>query len=108
MPGTTIPRGNVLITKLFATTLTPAQVAANTTAEQTFTIQGLAVGDYINTNFSGAQTAGIFIANCRVSATNTVSISFGNCTGGALTPVSGTYGFIYGRSENSPLPTDAT
>jgi hypothetical protein len=108
MPGTTIPRGNVLAQKIFSITITPAQVSANTTGVQTFTVVGLAVGDYINCSSASAQTAGIIIGNCRVSGTNQLEIQFGNFTGGALTPVSGVYGCAWGRSENSPLPTDAS
>ena len=108
MSGTTIPRGNILITLEFATIITPVSVAANTTAEQSFTIPGLQVGDYINAASPGAQTAGILIANVRVSAANTVAIAFANITGGGLVPVSGLYGFVLGRPENLPLPTNAT
>jgi len=108
MPGTTLPRGNVLYTKLFATSITPTQVGANTTSAQSFTIQGVAVGDYINCSSSAAQTTGILTGNCRVTAANTVEIQFVNVTGGGLTPVAGTYGFVWGRSENNPLPSDAT
>lgn len=108
MPGTTIPRGNVLAQKIFAISITPAQVLANTSNVQTFTVQGLAVGDYVNCSSATAQTTGILIGNIRVSGTNTVEIQFANITGGTLTPVAGVYGFAWGRSENSPLPTDAT
>lgn len=108
MPGTSIPRGNILYTKQFATVLTPASVAANTTAEQSFTIQGLQVGDYLNCQCAGAQTAGISVANVRVTGPNTAAIAFNNSTGGALVPASTTYGFIWGRPESLPLPTDAS
>ncbi len=108
MPGTTIPRGNVLAQKIFAITITPSSVSANTTSMQTFTVQGLAVGDYINCAAASAQTAGIVVGSSRVSGTNTLEIQFGNLTGGTLTPVAGVYGCAWGRSENSPLPTDAT
>ena len=107
MPGSTIPRGNILYTKQFALTLTPASVGANTTAEQNFTIPGLQVGDYLNCQCAGAQTAGISVANVRVTAPNTATIAFNNSTGGSLTPASTTYGFIWGRPESLPLPVDA-
>lgn len=107
MGSTTIPRGNLQDVKEFAVTLTPASVPANTTNEQSFTILGLSIGDYINGQCATAQTAGVFIANVRVTATNTISIQFANCTGGALTPVSGSYGFIWGSPENLPLDANA-
>ena len=108
MSGSTLPRGNILVTTIFAVSLTPAAVLANTTSEQSFTIQGLQVNDLVNVNINGAQTAGIIIANCRITAANTVAISFGNITGGTLTPVAGSYAFTLDRAENLPLPTNAT
>jgi hypothetical protein len=108
MPGTTLPRGNILYTKQFATVLTPSSVGANTTAEQNFTIQGLQVGDYLNCQCAGTQTTGISVANVRVTGANTATIAFNNSTGGSLSPASTTYGFIWGRPESLPLPTDAT
>lgn len=105
MPGTTLARGNILSCELFAASLTPAQVAQNTSAEQSFTVLGVgSVNEYINCQSVQAQTAGIFIANCRVSAPNTVAITFANITGSPATPVSGIYGFIWGKPENVPLP----
>lgn len=106
MPGTTLPRGNVLNAVIFSSTLTPAQVAANTTAEQTFTILGLAVGDFINGNSVSAQTTGILIGSVRVSAPNTVSIQFVNVTATGATPAAGVYGFIWGRAEGPSMPTN--
>lgn len=74
----------------YTATLTPASVAANTSAEETFTVTGLAVGDDVVVN-GPAPTAGTGIVNARVSATNTLALTFGNFTGGALTPTSGAY-----------------
>lgn len=108
MPGTSIPRGNILYTKQFALVLTPAAVGANTTAEQSFTIPGLQVGDYLNCQCAGAQTAGISVANVRVTGPNTATLAFNNSTAGSLSPASTTYGFIWGRPESLPLPVDAT
>lgn len=108
MASTTLTRGNILESKLFATLLTPAAVAANTTAEQVFTINGVALGDFINCQSGAAQTTGILIGNVRVTAVNTISIQFANITGGSLTPVAGFYGFVWGTPENLPLQTDAT
>lgn len=70
--------------------LTPASVAANTTAEQAFTVPGLAVGDSIDVNKPSHQ-AGLSVGNVRVSAANTLSIQFVNTTAGALVPAAETY-----------------
>lgn len=65
--------------------LSPGAVAANTTAEQTFTVNGLAVGDAMFVNKPTAQ-AGLGIVGARVSAANTLAITFSNNTGLAITP----------------------
>lgn len=75
-------------------TLSPAAVAANTTAEQTFTVNGLATsatnGSVINDvilaiNKPTAQ-AGLGIVGFRVSAANTLAVTFSNNTAGSITP----------------------
>lgn len=107
MGSSTIARGNILSTKVFSTVLTPVSVAAATTAEQNFAINGIQPGDYINCQCIGAQTAGISVANVRIIAVNTVTIAFNNSTAGALTPAATTYGFVWGRPEQLPLDTNA-
>lgn len=108
MPSSTIPRGNVLYTTIFSTTLTPTQVSGATTAEQSFTILGLLPGDYLACQFQGVQTAGLSVANVRVSAANTATLAFNNATASPATPASGVYGFIWGRPENLPVPANAS
>lgn len=71
-------------------TLTPAAVGANTTAEQTFTVNGLRVGDSIDINKASHQ-AGLSIGNVRVSANNTLAIQYVNTTAGSITPTSEQY-----------------
>lgn len=65
--------------------LTPALIVLNTTAEQTFTVQGLAVGDAVWVCKPTSQ-AGLGIVNVRVSAANTLAIAFSNNTGSSITP----------------------
>jgi hypothetical protein len=71
-------------------TLTPASVGANTTAEQTFTVPGLQIGDSIDVNKASHQT-GLSIGNVRVSAANTLAIQFVNTTAGAIVPTAEQY-----------------
>jgi hypothetical protein len=66
-------------------TLSPAAVAANTTAEQTFPVNGLRVGDVVYVTKPTAQ-AGLGIVNCRVSASNTLAVTFSNNTAASITP----------------------
>jgi hypothetical protein len=84
--------GSTTITRMYVIkqTLTPASVAANTTAEQTFSVPGLAVGDSIDINKASHQ-AGLSIGNVRVSAANTLAIQYVNTTAGAITPTSEQY-----------------
>lgn len=64
-------------------TIDPASVGAATTAEQTFTVAGLQVGDMVYVN-KPANTPGLGIVNCRVSAANTLAITFANVTAAAI------------------------
>lgn len=71
-------------------TLTPASVAAATCAEQTFTVQGLQVGDFVDVTPPGI-TAGVALTCARVSAANTLAVTFVNPTAGALVPLAGVH-----------------
>ena len=77
----------------FTAAFTPAEVAANTTAEQDVTVTGVAVGDVIFVNKPTAQ-AGLGIVGVRVKSTDTVSVTFSNNTATPITPTaSQTYAF---------------
>jgi len=69
-------------------TLSPSIVATITTAEQTFTVPGLALGDMVIVQKPTAQ-AGLGIAGARVSAANTLAITFVNPTAAGITPTAG-------------------
>ena len=76
-----------LILKKYSISLTPALVAANTTAEQTFTCTGLVVAtDHIIGVSKPTAQAGLGIVGWRVTADNTIGITFANVTAGGLTP----------------------
>jgi len=77
-------------TLIYAALLTPGSVAANTTAEQTFTVTGLPAGSAVIVNKPSA-TTGIAIKNARVSAVNTLAIMYENITSAAITPPAETY-----------------
>lgn len=77
----------------YTSALTPSSVAANTTAEQTFTVTGLNTNDLVFVNKPSHQ-AGLGIANTRVSAANTIAITYINTTAGAITPTSETYKIV--------------
>lgn len=75
-------------------TLSPASVASETTAEQTFTVAGLASGQPVVVAKASA-TPGLSIAGARVSALNTLAINFANASAAAITPPSEAYVVTY-------------
>jgi hypothetical protein len=77
--------GNLVKQSVISVTLTPAAIVLNTTAEQTFTVNGLLAGDFVSCNKPTAQ-AGLGIVGCRVSAANTLAITFSNNTAASITP----------------------
>lgn len=77
--------GNLPKQAVISVTLSPAAVSANTSAEQTFTVNGLLAGDHVVVNKPSAQ-AGLGIVGFRVSADNTLAITFGNFTASPITP----------------------
>lgn len=66
--------------------LSPSAVSANTTAEQTFTATGVAVGDVVVCINKPTAQAGLGIVGFRVTAANTIGITFSNNTGAGITP----------------------
>lgn len=88
--STTIPRGNVQNAWILGVVFDPASVAAATSVEQSITVPGVRVGDYVDVT-KPTLTAGLSIGSARVSAANTVAVTFSNATAGALDPGSETY-----------------
>jgi hypothetical protein len=96
----TIPQGNTAQLWTLALTISPSSVAPNTTAEQTFTVKGVKVGDYVDVVKPTLQ-AGLSLANVRVSAADTLAIAFGNLTAATITPTaSETYTVQVARPDN--------
>lgn len=103
--GTNLQDGNIDRMGVLQTSINVASVAANTTAEQTFTITGLVVGDQVIVS-KPSLSAGLGIVNSRVSAANTLAISFINATGSPIDPAAETYTITWFRPVNpSSLPT---
>jgi hypothetical protein len=80
----------------YSVALTPASVAANTTAEQTFTVEGLVINDILTVN-KPSLDAGLGIVNVRVSAADTLAITYINATGSPIVPTSETYKIVSTR-----------
>ena len=79
--------GNISWEGVLSITISPSSVAPNTTAEQTFTVTGLQLGDFIEVNKPTHQ-GGLGISNTRCSAANVLAIAFVNATAATITPTS--------------------
>lgn len=75
---------------VYSVSLAPVSVAANTTAEQTFTVTGLIVNTPVWVNKPTWQ-AGLGICGVRVSGANTLAINYGNSSAAAITPATEVY-----------------
>ena len=81
------------IVTVYSVTVTATSVAANTTAEQTFTVTGVVTGQVVAVT-KPTVNAGLAIVGSRVSAADTVGITYANDTAAAITPTAGqTYVF---------------
>lgn len=87
---------------LFSVSLTPASVAANTSAEQAFTVTSGNNSSTLNAGLTpdtqdlvmvnGPSTGNAtFYAGFRINSSGQLVIRFGNPTAGALTPAAGTF-----------------
>jgi len=93
--------GNLVKQSAVVVSITPAETATVTAVEQTFTVNGLQVGDIISGVSSvAAQTGSIAICGGRVTAANTLGITFANPTAGNLTAVAGNYQFLVSRPDS--------
>jgi hypothetical protein len=97
-----IPYGNCQKMNQLSLVLSPAQVAINTTAEQTFSAPGVKLGDSVLTVNKPTAQAGLGIVGYRVSANDQIAITFSNVTGGAITPTaSQTYLVVVARPDST-------
>ena len=92
--------GNVLAAGVLSVTLDVTTVNAATTVEQTFTVPGLQVTDFVFANPGANFSAGVGVAGARVSAPDTLSIRLVNATAGALNPPAVTFTVLVVRPES--------
>ena len=78
--------GNTQSVGVASVTLSPSSVAANTTAEQTFTVPGILATDVVMDVTKPTAQAGLGIVGSRVTAANTVGITFSNNTASPIVP----------------------
>lgn len=97
--------GNLQKQAIIATgTITPVAVAANTTAQQSFTSSGLGVlpGDFLTLLASpGAFQAGLIVAAVAAdpAINDKITVTFGNLTASPITPNAGSYTFEVSRPQ---------
>lgn len=77
--------------EVYSQSLNVSSVPANSTAEQTFTVTGVASNDMVLSVNKPSHTSGLGIAGFRVSAQNTIAITYENSTGSPIDPAAETY-----------------
>lgn len=96
----TVSSGNIKGQWVLAITISPSSVAPNTTAEQTFSVTGLLLGDMVDISKPTTQ-GGLGVVNSRVSAANVLAIAFVNATAATITPTANEVYYIeVSRPEN--------
>ena len=85
----TYVRANAIIS--LPVTFTSGQVAASTVTEIAFTLNGLAVGDWVSVNPTKAVGTDMAITYAYVSAANTIKIAYAKTSSGTGTPAADTY-----------------
>jgi len=78
-----------------AITVDPANLAANTAAEETLTLTGAAVGDIVILQPPAAGiNAGMLVCDVRVSAADEIKFRLLNSTGGAINVASADWNYL--------------
>lgn len=96
--------GNTAAINVVSATVDIGSVAANTSEEETATVTGVKVGDFV-VCMDSALDAGQVIANARVSAANTVALQVINTTAGAIDATSRTMTFLVVSPERGVAGT---
>lgn len=78
--------------------INPAVVATITTAEQTFTLAGLKLGDFVAVS-KPSVSAGLGVCSARVSAADTLAITFVNPSAAGVDAASETWLVLWVRPE---------
>jgi hypothetical protein len=86
--GTAIAQSTV-----YAPSITPAAVAAQSCADQTFTVTGLVVTDTLSRLIPPAALGNVGVGDAYASAANVLTLHFCNPSVAAVTPPAGVYTF---------------
>lgn len=97
--STGIIMGNIKSLRLVNATVNLGSVAANTSEEETFTLTGVKVGDFISVQKEDLE-AGIILGSARCETDGTVTVEVINATGSAVDAASATMKVLVARAEN--------
>ena len=89
---------------ILSVTYDAASQAATDTDEDTVTVSGLKIGDYVAIA-APAHTDGIGVCDCRVTADDTLSITWVNPTAGAVDRASATFILFWARPDATKTAT---
>jgi hypothetical protein len=92
-----IPQTNIQSIRVCRLTIDPASVNAQTSAEQTFTLKGVTTNDIVLNVIKPTATAGLGIANARISGKDTLAITFQNSATTAVNAGSEEYKIVIAR-----------
>lgn len=94
--------GNVQSMSVVSVTLSPALVAANTTAEQTFAVPGVLYSDMLVGVSKPSAQAGLGIVGWRTPSNGNIAITFSNNTAAGITPTaSEVYELLLARPDST-------
>lgn len=93
--------GNVAVMNIVQATWDIPSVAANTTEEETFTLAGVKVGDYVHVSKADLD-AGIIFGSARVTAADTIGVQISNPTASPVDAAEETVTVFMGRPEGVP------
>jgi hypothetical protein len=92
--------GNIAEMGIVTFTYDPASQATIDTDEDTVTVTGLRVGDFVIVN-KPTHTDGVGLTDARVTAADTLSVTWVNPTAGAVDPASETYTLLWFRPDST-------
>lgn len=93
-----IIHGNCFSISIIDVTVDIGAVAANTSEEETFTLTGAKVGDFVAVSKSSLE-AGIVFGSARVSAADTIAVQVINTTAGSIDEASETLRVLIVRPD---------
>jgi len=98
-----LPYGNLNKMLAINITLSPASVAATSTAEQTFNIPGISLGDLIVDVTKPTHQVGLAVVAGRIPAANQFTLVFINPTAAPIVPTaSQVYTVVIVRPDGAP------